>query len=135
MHTRKFRFFFFSGLLLFLGYVFIVVYSYLENRIRCLDQLDTVQRALDLYCTDTGSYPSLQQGISALYRCPVVYPYPDGWKGPYLKEEGQFVPNIDPWGTFFVYCYEENRIIIKSLGADRKEGGILWGHDMIKIID
>ncbi len=79
-------------------------------------QLAEVSKALDLYLTDCGSYPTTEQGLQALLEAPSDC---KNW-GPdaYLKK----MPT-DPWGTPFVYEMHANNFTLKSLGDDKKEGG------------
>lgn len=57
--------------------------------------------ALDLYELDNGSYPTTEQGLSALRVEPTTPPLPRKWKGPYLKKRGAL---SDPWGQAYVYA-------------------------------
>ncbi len=81
-------------------------------------QISNLATALDYYKLDTGSYPPPSAGLSALVQAP---PNVQGWNGPYLKTRR--VP-VDPWGHPYVYRSGPNGdFIIKSLGADNREGG------------
>jgi general secretion pathway protein G len=76
--------------------------------------------ALNMYYTDCGKYPAALDGLSAAdSACTNWGPEP------YLKK----VP-VDPWGTPFQYSVEGNTFVIKSLGADRKEGGDGYNKDI-----
>jgi general secretion pathway protein G len=76
--------------------------------------------ALNMYYTDCGKYPASLDGLStADSNCTNWGPEP------YLKK----VP-VDPWGTPFQYTVEGNSFVIKSLGADRKEGGDGYNKDI-----
>lgn len=86
-------------------------------------QIDIFSLALDSYRLDNDTYPTTEQGLSALRNIPQAGPHPRNWRGPYLRKE---VP-IDPWGQPYVYtapgkanptsydCY--------TLGRDGKTGG------------
>ncbi|PWU17234.1 MAG: type II secretion system protein GspG [Bdellovibrio sp.] len=67
---------------------------------------------LSMYQNDCGKYPTSLEGLIK----------PDGctnWTGPYMKD----LPK-DAWGTPFQYNSSgESTYDLKSLGADRKEGG------------
>lgn len=63
-------------------------------------QVRILELAIESYALDTGSYPTREQGLSALYRRPVLAPVPSGWNGPYLREP----PGPDPWGG--EYCFQ-----------------------------
>ena len=70
-------------------------------------QIDSLQKALDVYRLDTGRYPSTDQGLKALVERPK--------KG---------VP-LDPWGHAYLYRYpgERNELDLVSLGKDGQPGG------------
>ena len=59
-------------------------------------QIDSLEKALDEYRLDVGSYPTTEQGLEALNTRPQNI---DKWAGPYLKKA---VP-LDPWGASYVY--------------------------------
>jgi general secretion pathway protein G len=86
-------------------------------------QIEIFSLALDSYRLDNDSYPTTEQGLSALRTMPQAGSRPRNWRGPYLRKE---VP-LDPWGRSYVYtapgkanpasydCY--------TLGRDGKVGG------------
>lgn len=82
-------------------------------------QLDAVANSLTFYQLDTGSYPSTEQGLKALWEAPDDV---TGWSGPYVRKERQL---IDPWGHAFVYRAPaaDADFALTSLGADGKPGG------------
>lgn len=85
-------------------------------------QIDSVCVALESYYIDIGSYPSTEQGLSALRKRPETGNSFDLWNGPYLYKD---VPK-DPWGNEYEYLspgYGELPFSIRSFGADGKEGG------------
>ncbi len=59
-----------------------------------IERLSTV---LDLYNLDMGSYPTTEQGLTALVQKPAGAA---NWNGPYVK--GDTVP-LDPWSRAYVY--------------------------------
>jgi general secretion pathway protein G len=87
----------------------------------------TLITALDAYKQDVGSYPTTEQGLSALRV------RPEGavsWNGPYLSKN---IPN-DPWGRPYIYKWSPDKIpdparvshwkpMILSFGADGAPGG------------
>ena len=77
-------------------------------------------KALDMYYTDCGSYPSGLDGlVSGGGDC-------ENWgPDPYMKK----VPR-DPWGTDFIYEVDGGSYILISLGQDRREGGDGFGKDI-----
>jgi general secretion pathway protein G len=86
-------------------------------------QIEIFSLALDSYRLDNDTYPTTEQGLSALRTIPQAGSPPRNWRGPYLRKE---VP-MDPWGRAYVYtapgksnpasydCY--------TLGRDGKVGG------------
>lgn len=88
-------------------------------------QIGNFTTALESYWIDTGSFPSSQQGLSALSNDPGIA----GWNGPYLRK----VAPEDPWGNSYVYEFpSENGLFkIRSFGADGVEGGIDDGADIL----
>jgi general secretion pathway protein G len=59
--------------------------------------IERISSVLDLYKLDVGSYPSSDQGLTALVQKPSGA---DNWNGPYLKSDT--LP-MDPWNHPFVY--------------------------------
>ena len=94
------------------------------------ETLSQYQAALHAYYIDCRTYPSTEQGLSALWEKPLLVPVPDSWKGPYVDREIA----SDPWGNDFVYaqkgspsfpleCPHNLPFAIISYGADGKAGG------------
>lgn len=81
-------------------------------------QMDSLEKALDAYRLDVGSYPSSEQGLAALMQRPGSEAR---WSGPYLKKA---VPN-DPWGRPYQYKQpgEHGEFDLFSLGKDGQPGG------------
>jgi general secretion pathway protein G len=82
-------------------------------------QINALEKALDQYRLDMGTYPTSDQGLQAL----VVKPNGvEKWQGPYLKKA---VPP-DPWGRPYGYRGpgEHGDYDLFSLGADGQPGGI-----------
>jgi len=85
-------------------------------------QIESFCTALEAYYIDCGTYPSSEQGLSALRKKPEVYPISNNWSGPYLYKD----PPKDPWGFEYEYLMpgpEGNAYGIRSYGADGIEGG------------
>lgn len=82
-------------------------------------QVQNFKSALDLYRLDTGSYPTTQQGLTALLRNPGNVP---GWKGPYI--DSPTLPN-DPWGRPYMFRApgEHGAYDLYTLGSDNAPGG------------
>jgi general secretion pathway protein G len=85
-------------------------------------QIESLRSALDLYRLHNSTYPSTEQGLSALLRRPEVGTIPESWQGPYLNSN---VLPQDGWARDFEYRYDTatRRYTITSLGADGIEGG------------
>jgi general secretion pathway protein G len=82
-------------------------------------QIERISGALDLYRLEVGSYPSEQEGLSALIEEPAGAAK---WNGPYLKKKESLV---DPWGRQFLYSIpgDHGEYDLYTLGADNAEGG------------
>jgi general secretion pathway protein G len=65
--------------------------------VRAQQDVNAIQSALDLYRLDNGTYPSNDQGLSALVTQPTVPPLPQNWHQ-YLHEAP-----TDPWGQPYHY--------------------------------
>lgn len=81
-------------------------------------QIESLDKALDQYRLDVGSYPTAEQGLAALNTQPSGVAK---WQGPYLKKA---LP-ADPWGNDYAYVLQPGAlgIDIISYGADGKPGG------------
>ena len=81
-------------------------------------QIDALEKALDQYRLDAGSYPGNELGLNALVQRP---PNEPKWNGPYLKKA---VP-LDPWGKPYVYKIpgEKGDYELMSYGKDGQPGG------------
>lgn len=81
-------------------------------------QIDLLEKALDQYRLDVGSFPSTEQGLAALNTRPQNM---EKWAGPYLKK---MVPP-DPWGRPYIYKSpgEHGEYDMSSLGSDGQDGG------------
>jgi general secretion pathway protein G len=89
-------------------------------------QLREIQKQLDLYNADCGSYPTTEQGFDALIKSPGEEACPNWGPQPYLKKAPK-----DPWNNELIYESDGSAItVLKSLGKDRKEGGDGPGKDI-----
>lgn len=83
--------------------------------------LRTVAASLEMYRLDNRSYPTTEQGLSALTSRPVASPVPQNWMS------GGYLPNlpIDPWDNEYLYSSpaEAGAYELVSLGADGEAGG------------
>lgn len=89
-------------------------------------QIDGLSKALDQYRLDTGHYPSVEQGLTALTVRPAEEPK---WDGPYLKKAAP----LDPWDQPYRYRYpgEHGDYDLFSYGKDGREGGTGDNADII----
>jgi general secretion pathway protein G len=81
-------------------------------------QIDALEKALDQYRLDTGTYPGNEVGLNALLQRP---PNEPKWNGPYLRKG---VP-LDPWGKPYLYKMpgEKGDFDLVSYGKDGQPGG------------
>lgn len=81
-------------------------------------QIASLEKALDQYRLDVGSFPTSEQGLQALTSKPNNV---EKWQGPYLKKA---VPP-DPWGRAYRYKFpgDHSDYDIFSYGADGQPGG------------
>jgi len=83
--------------------------------------MKAIDTALSAYEMKVGDYPSTEQGLEALVKCPSDVEKEDWGDSSYLKD----VPK-DAWGQKFVYKYPGEHNVdeydLFSKGRDRKEG-------------
>ena len=86
-------------------------------------QIELIGTALDSYRLDNHTYPTTEQGLSALRVEPTTGERPRRWRGPYLRRA---IPN-DPWDRPYVYQspgrHDPRGYDLYSLGRDGREGG------------
>ncbi len=85
-------------------------------------QVETLALALDAYAVDCRRYPTLEQGLEALWTRPAREPIPAGWSGPYVNKR----ITTDPWAHPYEYIVPGPDGLdfgIRSLGADGQAGG------------
>lgn len=81
-------------------------------------QIENLAAAVEQFRADVGRYPEEQEGLKALIERPIGL---EKWNGPYLSR--RTLPK-DGWNNEFVYRRDATfGFVIKSLGADGKEGG------------
>lgn len=81
--------------------------------------ISAIEQALNLYKLDSGVYPTSEQGLEALVVEPTHGDAPRNWRdGGYMER----VP-LDPWDGPYLYAADGRAFILRSLGADAKEGG------------
>jgi general secretion pathway protein G len=86
-------------------------------------QIELLGTALDSYDLDNGTYPTTEQGLSALEEKPTREPIPQNWRGPYLQKA---IPN-DPWGRPYTYSnpgeHNQAGYDLSTFGRDGQPGG------------
>lgn len=89
-------------------------------------QLDGLEKALEQYRIDVGSYPTTDQGLGALFERPAGI---TRWSGPYIKKT---VP-ADPWGNPYLYKApgDHGDFDLISYGHDGKPGGSGEDEDIV----
>lgn len=93
------------------------------KRTKAAMQIKGLETSLHLYKLDNGSYPSTEQGLSALVSPPESGKLPPNWrKGGYLEKPS--VP-VDPWGNEFIYLSPgiHSDFDLMSYGPDGESGG------------
>ncbi len=93
------------------------------RRARGLQDVKTLETAIDLYAADNGNPPTTQQGLAALLGKPGSPPVPTNWNGPYIKRTP-----IDPWGNPYEYRFpgqlNPDGYDLVSYGEDGRPGGV-----------
>lgn len=81
-------------------------------------QINSLEKALDQFRLDVGTYPTTEQGLPALFVKPNGV---EKWQGPYLKKPAP----PDPWGRSYRYKSpgDHGDYDLASLGADGQVGG------------
>src|SRR5258708_26737478 len=90
-------------------------------------QMYAYRNAWGQYKLDTGTFPTAEQGLQALWAQPEGVP---NWHGPYVTKE--IAP--DPWGHPYIYKFpgehgDEPDLI--SYGADGQPGGEGYNADIL----
>ena len=91
----------------------------------CL-KMNDLNKRLDMFKLDNGSYPDTEEGFQALVQNPDEDKYPGYRVKPYLKK----LPK-DSWKTPFLYIKKGEEIEIISFASDRKEGGEEGSKDIL----
>ncbi len=83
--------------------------------------IQTFEKALEIYKLHSGFYPSSQQSLNALINRPGTNPVPRQW------QQGGYVKRLekDPWGNDYQYLNPgvHSAIDVFSYGADSQPGG------------
>lgn len=132
MHARAARGFSLVEILVVLVIIGLLVSIVAPNVLQRADEariqkvkadFKNIETALKLYKLDNFSYPTTEQGLSALVEKPTIDPIPRNWKqGGYLEH----VPE-DPWGRPYKYLnppeFGRGEYDVYTLGADGVSGG------------
>lgn len=87
---------------------------------KVVSDITTLENALDMYKLDNGSYPTTEQGISALELKPTQSPLPRNYRdGGYIRRLSK-----DPWGNSYQLKNPGDyaHLDIYSIGPDGKSG-------------
>ena len=92
-------------------------------------QMESIEKALEIFAFDCGRYPDDSEGLEALFVVPGDLE--QKWKGPYLKKSQL----NDPWGNPYVYV-EKGEVNpgsydLITFGADGEEGGEGENEDIV----
>lgn len=96
-----------------------------KQKLVCI-QMKSLSEALKMFKIDNGSYPTAEEGLSALITNPSTDVYTSYSKSGYV--EGKHLPK-DPWNHPYIYLNDGSMFDLVSLGADGKEGGKDEGKD------
>ena len=101
-----------------------MAFRYVEKarQVTARNQIETIALALDAYAMDCKQYPTVEQGLEALWTRPTADPVPAGWGGPYVTKR----ITGDPWGNPYHYAVPGPNGLpfgLQSWGADGREGG------------
>jgi general secretion pathway protein G len=90
--------------------------------------MKNLSSTLKQFRLDCGSYPTTEQGIEALITKPTAGAECKNYApGGYLDKKT--VPK-DAWDKEYIYTSDGNTFEIKSLGADKVEGGVDYNADI-----
>lgn len=96
-----------------------VIRRYDESRVNATKiQIKQLSVILDDFRRVCGFYPTTEQGLDALVKPPAGRTCKNYDPAGFVRKVPQ-----DAWGRDFVYTSDGNKITIKSLGSDGKEGG------------
>jgi len=87
--------------------------------------MSEIKKALDQYNLNCGSYPQTEPGLRALVQDPGKDACPN-WGEAYVKEKQL----KDQWNRPFIYESDGQKVVLKSLGADGKDGGDGYNSDI-----
>lgn len=86
-----------------------------------------IAKALEMYNGDCGGYPSTETGLQALMTDPGKDVCPNWGPQPYAVK----AVLVDAWNRPILYESDGATFLLKSLGADRRDGGTGDGKDLL----
>ena len=89
-------------------------------------KVKNLANALEFFNRDCGNYPTTEQGLKALSVSPGADACANWGPEAYMKEKEL----KDPWNKEMIYESDGSKFTVKSLGADKKEGGDGYDHDI-----
>ncbi len=106
------------------GLVGFIAFRYIDQAksVAAQSQIESYSMALNAYYIDNQRYPSVEQGLGALWEKPILDPMPENWMGPYIDKS----PERDPWGSEYQYQIpgiNNLPFTITSYGIDGLPGG------------
>lgn len=90
-----------------------------KQKLVCI-QMKSLNESLKMFKVDNSTYPSSEEGLTAL----LTNPNPDEYTSysPSSYIEGKNLPK-DPWNRSYMYLNLDGNVELISLGSDGKEGG------------
>lgn len=87
-----------------------------KQRARAASDIEQIVDSLQRFHADNGYYPSTGEGLDTLVNAHGRAPHPS---------HESYIDRIptDPWGTPYAYLSNNKHFLLKSLGADGREGG------------
>ena len=86
---------------------------------KAMADIKAIETALGMYKLDSGSFPTTEQGLTALVEPPTQGPEARSYRAEGYLER---VP-LDPWSREFIYGSDGRSYVLRSMGADGEEGG------------
>lgn len=113
LHRGGVRLYISTSVLMLLAMAALLTSSIIKNedqlKQEALKEMSELLSAIDRYASDTGQYPSQEDGLSVL-----VQSESKNWKGPYLQRDKL----RDLWGQPYLYEYDGIRLKLTSSGED-----------------
>jgi general secretion pathway protein G len=91
--------------------------------------MKNLSSTLKQFRLDCGSYPNTNQGLDALMTKPTAAPECKNYAPNGYIESKKSLPK-DAWDMDYLYTSDGNTFEIKSLGSDKKEGGVDYNADI-----